>query len=389
AAVTFLGWVLFSAVAWQQALLTAISVLIITCPCALALATPTALVVATGELSKRGVLAARGEALETISQVGRVVFDKTGTLTRGRLRLSDWAGEPEALARAGALEQASEHPVAAALVQAAGSFAPEHPEALENFPGRGVSGRLSGRRYWVGSYGWVAEQAGPAPEPLAHRAADMDDRGETVVGLASEQGWEAVLGVSDEVRNEAEPTIRALRERGWTVTLVTGDSEAAAGTLAEKVGIGEVYARQRPEDKLALVRGWQHDGEVVAVVGDGLNDGPVLAGADVSLAMGAGVQAARASADFILLSNRLERIPEIAHIGSAALHNIRQNLTLSFGYNALAVPLAALGLVAPLLAAVLMPASSLVVVGNALRLRGLGRGRSRRHIEGRDPAPAH
>jgi len=217
----------------------------------------------------------------------------------------------------------------------------------------------------------------------------MDDRGETVVGLASEQGWEAVLGVSDEVRNEAEPTIRALRERGWTVTLVTGDSEAAAGTLAEKVGIGEVYARQRPEDKLALVRGWQHDGEVVAVVGDGLNDGPVLAGADVSLAMGAGVQAARASADFILLSNRLERIPEIAHIGSAALHNIRQNLTLSFGYNALAVPLAALGLVAPLLAAVLMPASSLVVVGNALRLRGLGRGRSRRHIEGRDPAPAH
>ncbi|SCY26358.1 heavy metal translocating P-type ATPase [Thiohalorhabdus denitrificans] len=368
----------------ERAFWIVVALLIVTCPCALALATPTALVVATGELAKRGVLAARGEALETLSEVTRVVFDKTGTLTRGRLRLSAWKGHPGALKRAAALEQASEHPVAAALVGAADD--PGEPgERLENFPGRGVSGHLEGRRYWVGAYGWVAEQAGAAPEVLAAEATRMDGRGETVVGLASETGWEAVFGIADEPRPEARATVAALRERGWAVSMVTGDSEAAAGSLARQAGIGEVHARQRPEDKLDLVRAWQRQGEVVAVVGDGLNDGPVLAGADVSFAMGAGVQAARASADFILLSNRLERLPEVAHIGEAALRNIRQNLKLSFGYNALVVPLAALGWVAPWMAAILMPASSLMVVGNALRLRGLGRQRAR--AAARAPAP--
>ncbi|MFP4561248.1 MAG: heavy metal translocating P-type ATPase [Thiohalorhabdus sp.] len=363
-----------------------VALLIVTCPCALALATPTALVVATGELAKRGVLAARGEALETLSEVTRVVFDKTGTLTRGQLRLGAWSGDPGALERAAALERASEHPVAAALVGAADGRE-ESGERLENFPGRGVSGYLEGRRYWVGAYGWVAEQAGPAPEALAGEAARMDGRGETVVGLASEGGWEGVFGIADEIRPEARATVAALRERGWAVSMVTGDSEAAADSLARQAGIKEVHARQRPEDKLGLVRAWQQKGEVVAVVGDGLNDGPVLAGADVSFAMGAGVQAARASADFILLSNRLERLSEVAHIGEAALRNIRQNLQLSFGYNVLVVPLAALGWVAPWMAAILMPASSLMVVGNALRLRGLGRQRARAAASARAPAP--
>ncbi|MFA9459344.1 heavy metal translocating P-type ATPase [Thiohalorhabdus sp. Cl-TMA] len=369
-------------VAWwlhdpDRAFWVVVSLLIVTCPCALALATPTAVVVATGELSKRGVLSARGEALETLSGVTRVVFDKTGTLTRGRLRLRAWSGESGALDRAAALEQASEHPVAAALVEAGDGPEVAGVEGIENFPGRGVHGRVHGCRCWVGSYGWVAEMAGAPPEGLVRSAEEMATRGDTVVGLAGEAGWEGVFAVTDEVRPVAGETVRALAERGWTVSLVTGDSEAAAQALADGVGIEEVYAAQRPEDKLALVRAWQEQGEVVAVVGDGLNDGPVLAGADVSLAMGAGVQAARASADFILLSNRLERIPEIADIGEAVLENIRQNLSLSFGYNVLAVPLAALGWVAPWMAAILMPASSLLVVGNALRLRSLGRGRPR------------
>ena len=368
----------------ERAFWIVVALLIVTCPCALALATPTALVVATGELSKRGVLVARGEALETLGQVDRVVFDKTGTLTRGRLRLAHWAGAPHALAAAAALEAASEHPVAQALVAAA-----EAPAggvgAPENFPGRGVKGALDGETHWVGAWRWVREQAGDPPADLARTAEAMAARGETVVGLAAERGWLAVFAVTDELRPEASATVAALAERGWRPTLLTGDSAAAAGTLAGEVGIAEVHAGQRPEDKLARVRAWQDAGEVVAVVGDGLNDGPVLAGADVSFAMGAGVQAARASADFILLSNRLERIEETARVGEAALANIRQNLNLSFAYNALVVPLAALGWVAPWLAAILMPASSLVVVGNALRLRRL---RPRWRAGVAQPAPA-
>ena len=353
----------------ERAFWIVVALLIVTCPCALALATPTALVVATGELAKRGVLVARGEALETLGQVDRVVLDKTGTLTRGRLRLAEWQGQGDALSLAAALETASEHPVAQALVAGAEDGDRKEAAALENYPGRGVKGVLAGQTHWVGALDWVRQQAGEPPTDLAGAAEAMTRRGDTVVGLASEQGWEAVFAVTDEVRPEAAATVAAMRSRGWYPTLMTGDSYEAGANLANQVGIEEIHADQGPEAKLERVRAWQEAGEVVAVVGDGLNDGPVLAGADVSFAMGAGVQAARASADFVLLSNRLERIEETARVASAALANIRQNLNLSFGYNALVVPLAALGLVAPWLAAILMPASSLMVVGNALRLR--------------------
>ncbi|MEF8794288.1 heavy metal translocating P-type ATPase [Thiohalorhabdus sp.] len=353
----------------ERAFWIVVALLIVTCPCALALATPTALVVATGELAKRGVLVARGEALETLGQVNRVVLDKTGTLTRGRLNLADWRGEEGALATAAVLEAVSEHPVAQALVAEAEDGTPQAVTNAENYPGLGVKGTLNELIHWVGAWDWVRRQAGEPPVDLANAAETMAGRGETVVGLANEQGWQAVFAVTDELRPEAEATVAAMRRRGWHPTLVTGDSLRAAATLAERVGIEEVHAGQGPEAKLERVRAWQAAGEVVAVVGDGLNDGPVLAGAEVSFAMGAGVQAARASADFVLLSNRLERIEETARVASAALANIRQNLNLSFGYNGLAVPLAALGWVAPWLAAILMPASSLIVVGNALRLR--------------------
>ena len=352
----------------DRAFWVVVALLIVTCPCALALATPTALVVATGELSKRGVLVARGEALETLGQVDRVVFDKTGTLTRGRLRLASQEGPPAALATVAALEAASEHPVARALVEAHGGPTPGLT-AAENYPGRGVCGRVEGEIHWVGAWRWLADQVGEPPDHIRRSAEAMAGRGETVVGLAGPSGWQAVFGITDEARSEAAPTVRALQQRGWRPVLVSGDSQAAVASLAATAGIDEVHAGQRPEDKLDLVRAWQEAGEVVAVVGDGLNDGPVLAGADVSFAMGAGVEAARASADFILLSNRLERIEETARVGEAALANIRQNLNLSFAYNAAVVPLAAVGWVAPWLAAILMPASSLMVVGNALRLR--------------------
>ena len=345
-----------------------VSLLIITCPCALALATPTALVVATGELAKRGVMTARGEALETVAHGNRIFFDKTGTLTEGRLRLTDWTGNPEGLATAAALEAASEHPVARALVEAAPKPALAAAE-LENHPGRGVLGRIRGEEYRVGAADWVRAWAGEPEANMAQAVAEYRAAGHTVVALARGGEWLAVFAVTDTVRPEAPQAVAALRRQGWAVTLLTGDEPAAAGAVAEATGIREIYAAQLPEGKLEQVRVAQSRGEVVAVVGDGLNDGPVLAGADVSLAMGAGVQTARATADFILLSNRIGRVPEVARIGRATLANIRSNLRLSFAYNGIAVPLAAFGWVAPWMAAILMPASSLAVVGNALRLR--------------------
>lgn len=364
-----------------------VALLIVTCPCALALATPTAVVVATGELTKRGVLTARGAALEGVARVTRVLFDKTGTLTRGTLRLTEVAtidGDRDAaLAAAGALEQASEHPVARAIAQAA----PPGPAANEpaNQPGAGVTGHWHGGYWAIGAPDWIAEQAGPPPKALATTRLRLEARGETVVGLAEDGSWRALFGVADELRPEAAELVAELRAAGWWPLLVTGDGEAAAQQVAKQVGIEAVHARQRPEDKLAVVRACQARGEVVAVVGDGVNDGPVLAGADVSLAMGGGAHAARASADFVLLSDRIGRIAEIRALGERTLANIRQNLNLSFAYNAAVVPLAALGWVQPWLAAILMPASSLLVVGNALRLRGAAR--EARRTLATQPAP--
>lgn len=364
-----------------------VALLIVTCPCALALATPTAVVVATGELTKRGVLTARGAALEGLSHIDRVLFDKTGTLTRATLHLTEVAvagtDRSTVLEAAAALEAHSEHPVARAIArevpdgQAAGEAA--------NQPGCGVSARWKGAYWQIGALPWLEGQAGPLPEPLAGARARLEARGETVVGLVADDQWRAVLGVADEIRAGAAETVAELQAAGWRPVLVTGDSEAAANGVAEQVGIEEIRHNQLPEDKLAAVREFQERGEGVAVVGDGINDGPVLAGADVSFAMGGGAHAARASADFVLLSDRLGRIAEIRTIGERTLNNIRQNLNLSFAYNAAVVPLAALGWVEPWLAAVLMPASSLLVVTNALRLRGAAT--PNRHTTVPQPAP--
>ncbi|WP_458525548.1 heavy metal translocating P-type ATPase [Onishia taeanensis] len=379
------------AIAWtfidpSRALWVTLSVLVVTCPCALALATPTALTASHGRLRRRGVLITRAHALEGLAQASRVVFDKTGTLTTGRMtlaktHLADGAGpavddacDAERLrAIAAALEAQSEHPIARA-------FAPYRDlavsaEALINRPGEGVEGRLAGRRWRLGKPAFAAGAEPPAP-PEAGRWLLLACEGEP-------HAW---FALDDALRDDALMTVSSLKRLGLSVELLSGDHPATVEDLARRLGIEAWRSGASPEDKLAHIEALQARGESVVMVGDGINDVPVLAGAEVSIAMNGATDLARTRADAVLLNPRLARIVEAIETSRATRRIIRQNLGWALCYNLTALPMAACGLVPPWLAAIGMSASSLVVVGNALRL-----GRTRRSVldeAGASPTPA-
>jgi len=355
---------------WQQdpehAFRITLSVLVVTCPCALSLATPAALTAATGALTRLGVLTTRGHALETLARATHMIFDKTGTLTEGRLRLADVAvlgaeDRDRCVLLAAALERASEHPLARALHAAC----PDAPRAADvtAVAGQGLEGRLRGHRYRIGTARFVAELHGAELPALADRP------GQTRVWLGDEDGWLAALSFADRIRDGAAEAIRGLQAMGLEVELLSGDADAAVAEVAQQLGISRAQSRCTPDDKLARIRELQAGGAVVAMVGDGVNDAPVLAGAQVSLAMGGGTQLAHASADMILLSEQLLHLVNAVRAARRTLHVIRQNLGWAVAYNLVALPLAAAGWVAPWMAAIGMSTSSLVVVFNALRLR--------------------
>ncbi len=343
-----------------------LSVLVVTCPCALSLATPAAVTVATGALTRVGLLTTRGHALETLAAATRLVFDKTGTLTRGELRLAEVHTEgglprARAIAVAAALERSSEHPVAQVLAAA-------DPDGLRGAdvssrPGQGVEGRVEGRLYRVGSPHFVAALSGvEVPQGAAGSTS-------TRVALGDEGGVLAWFLLRDELRPDAFATIRALRRLGLETELLSGDAPGPVRAAAEALGVAEYRSGMSPEAKLERVRELQSRGAVVAMVGDGVNDAPVLAAAQVSLAMGSGTQLAHASADMVLLSERLGNLVTGIVQARRTVRVIRQNLAWALLYNVLAVPLAAAGWVAPWMAAIGMSLSSLVVVLNALRLK--------------------
>lgn len=357
------------AVAWwfidpDRMLWVTLSVLVVTCPCALALATPTALTAGHGRLYRRGVLITRADALETLSQLDRVIFDKTGTLTSGEMSLVETRliGEPdtdldEALARrvAAALEAQSEHPIAWA-------FRPFRDASVTagdvlSRSGQGLEGRIDHRLWRLGK----PEFASPkAPPPLP---------GDGQWLLLAEEGQpRAWFALNDRIREDARETVKTLQARGLAVELLSGDTASAVAEMARRLGIDTWQAAATPEDKLARLQALQASGERVAMVGDGINDVPVLAGADVAIAMNGATDLARTRADAVLLGPRLGRIVEAIETSRATRRIIHQNLTWSLVYNISALPLAAMGFVPPWLAAIGMSASSLVVVGNALRL---------------------
>ncbi len=344
-----------------------LSVLVVTCPCALSLATPTAVTAASGALTRLGLLTTRGHALETLAQVTHVLFDKTGTLTRGILQLVEVhtlapqrADRERCLALAAALESGSEHPVAKVLT--AHAQLALRVEQLTALPGQGMQGEIEGRYYRIGNPSYVAELGGAAVMgPVSGDA--------TQVVLGDREGPLARFELRDEIRADAGMAISRLRDLGLEIEILSGDAAGAVHRVAAALGIDRARSGMRPDDKLSRVRELQADGRRVAMVGDGVNDAPVLAGADVSIAMGQGAQLAHASADMVVLSERLGVLADGVRKARQTRRVIKQNLAWAVLYNAAAVPLAAAGLVAPWMAAIGMSASSLVVVFNALRLK--------------------
>lgn len=367
AAMVALGWYLVDP---SRVLWITVSVLVVTCPCALSLATPIALTVAAGAFAKNGLLVTRGHAIETLARATHFVFDKTGTLTTGRMHLIDVGpvgrlDREECLEIAAALEQNSEHPVATALRRVVGDG---FPAALNpvNEPGQGVQAEVNGRCYRIGrpDYALALSRA-----ELPDAADDWLESGDTVVVLADTDGCQAFFRIGDEIRPESSALIAELRLAGKNVVLLTGDAPAVAWRVAAALGIEDVRGGATPQGKHDCVKALQANGAVVAMIGDGVNDAPVLAQAQVSVAMGGGAHLARTQSDLVLLSEDLNHLRYGLRRAVKTLQVIRQNLWWSFAYNFVALPLAIAGYVTPWMAGIGMSASSLLVVLNSLRLQ--------------------
>ncbi|MGE0503583.1 MAG: heavy metal translocating P-type ATPase [Rhizobiaceae bacterium] len=363
-------------------LIAAVSVLIIACPCALGLATPMSIMTATGRGAQSGVLVRDAEALELFATIDTIIVDKTGTLTEGRPQLTEVIaeagfGEDELLALAAALERGSEHPLAEAIVQGARRRGLTLPQAadFEAHSGKGVSATVNRKRLAIGNAGFMRD-LGIEPGPLAVKADALRNGGRSAVFVAVDAGAAGLIAVTDPLKDNAAGAIRALHADGVRIVMATGDNGVTAAAVATQLGIDEVRADMLPEAKQALVEELRAAGARVAMAGDGVNDAPALAAADVGIAMGTGADVALQSAGITLLKGDLGGILRARQLSRATMANIRQNLFLAFVYNAVGVPLAAgvlypaFGLLlSPMVAAAAMSLSSVSVIGNALRLR--------------------
>jgi Cu2+-exporting ATPase len=373
----FVGTVLVAAAVvgyywWQQSpdnwLPILVAVLVVTCPCALSLATPTAISAATGTMLGHGLLTIRSHSLESLAHCSHIIFDKTGTLTFGkpkiaRIQCLSHLDEPTILAIAAVLEQQSEHPAGKAIVTAAAGGKSMTASDYKNYPGAGISARVGDRQWFIGNTDFITTHTDVASDLIP-----ADNEHGTRVLLADARQLHAQFLLHDTLRPEAPAVIKALQDTGKQVLLMSGDNRAAAQHLAGEAGITEVHADMTPADKLQRVQALQQQGAVVVMVGDGINDAPVLAVADVSIVMRDAAHISQASADMVLLSNNLEALTRGILLARKTLGIIKQNLSWAVGYNLVALPAAAFGFVAPWMAAIGMSSSSLLVVLNALRL---------------------
>jgi len=366
AAVVAIYWYLRDPTQW---LAVTIAVLVVTCPCALSLATPAAITAATGTLIREGLLCSRGYALETLAKVTYFVFDKTGTLTDGQLEiiqvlcLSDDRDEAACLLQAASLEARSEHPVAKAFTTGRDEDLLA-VDKLNNTPGRGLTGHINGQQLFLGNMSYIQQETGL--EMTADQSKTLEQG--TRVLLSDQDQLLAVFVLQDAIRHEAGPLINALRQTDIQPLLFSGDDETAVSVVAEKLGIDDYHSAMLPADKLQQLKVLQQQGATVAMLGDGVNDAPVLAGADVSIAMGEGARYAAAAADMVLFKQDLNVIFRGVTIARKMMRIIRQNLSWALAYNIVALPLAATGFIQPWMAALGMSASSLIVVANAMRL---------------------
>ncbi|MDB1087680.1 heavy metal translocating P-type ATPase [Streptomyces sp. ACA25] len=371
-----LGFWLGNGAGLSAAFTAAVAVLIIACPCALGLATPTALLVGTGRGAQLGILIKGPEVLENTRRADTIVLDKTGTVTTGQMTLlavhtAEGNEENEVLRLAGALEHSSEHPIARAIAAGATEKTGElpTPEDFSNLPGLGVQGVVEGHAVLVGRDSLLRDWAIELPVDLARAKAEAEAKGRTAIAVAWDGQARAVLEVADAIKPTSAEAIRRLRALGLTPILLTGDNRAVAEAVAAEVGIDEVIAEVMPEDKVDVVARLQAEGKTVAMVGDGVNDAAALATADLGLAMGTGTDAAIEAGDLTLVRGDLRAAADAIRLSRKTLFTIKTNLFWAFGYNTAAVPLAAMGLLNPMLAGAAMAFSSVSVVANSLRLR--------------------
>ena len=379
---TFFAWGWFGPEpSWTYAVLNAVSVLIIACPCALGLATPMSIMVASGRAARAGVLFRDAEAIENLHRIDTLVVDKTGTLTEGKPGFREAVAAPghdadEALRLAASLDQGSEHPLAAAIVAEARrrGLALSAAVDFESATGIGVRGTVDGRRVAVGN-GELMRESGIEVAPLRERADGLRGEGASVVFVAADGALAGLVAVADAIKASTPEAIRLLHADGLRIVMASGDGVATANAVARELGIDEVHGEVRPRDKIELVRALQAQGHKVAMAGDGINDAPALAGADIGIAMGGGTDVAMSSAQVTLVKGDLRGIARARALSRATVANMRQNLGFAFAYNALGVPIAAgvlypFGgpLLSPMIAALAMSLSSVSVVANALRL---------------------
>ena len=381
--ITFIVWAVFGPEpALAYALVNAVAVLIIACPCALGLATPMSIMVATGRGAQSGVLFRDAEALETLAKVDTVVVDKTGTLTEGKPKLvsvESTGDDASWLGQAAALEQSSEHPLAQAIVEGArerSALLDEPVEGFESVTGRGIKGRVGGQAILVGSAALLKEEGVDVPNPWLEKAESLRGEGQGVMFVAKNGKLAGLLGVADPVKKSTPEAIRSLHRLGLRLVMLTGDQETTARFVAKGLGIDEVVAGAMPADKAATIERLQNEGHFVAMLGDGINDAPALAKAQVGIAMGTGTAIAMESAGVTLVKGDLNALVRARALSVKTVRNIKQNLFFAFLYNGLGVPLAAgilypvFGfLMSPMFAAAAMSLSSVSVIANALRLR--------------------
>ena len=365
---------------FELALMAATSVLIITCPCALGMATPMSIAVASGLGAKHGILVKNGLVLETLSKVNHFVFDKTGTLTEGKMSVAQMRIAPgvviqDILRNAAAVERYSEHSVAKAIIAEAVAQQLNYRDiAVAGFnatAGLGVEAAVAGQALLLGSAEWLSRRGIPLNAELQAQAHELEAQAMSCVHVASGKAHVAVFALADKLRDDAQQLINELREAGIAMTLLSGDRKPVAEAIARQLGGMEVIAEVLPQDKDQVIRQLQQRGAVVAMVGDGVNDAPALIRADVGIALGSGTDVSVESADIVLMHNELDKVRLATLLSRRTLRTIKQNIGLSFVYNAIMVPLAMMALVTPLVAAITMPISSLVVIGNAARIRTL------------------